>query len=322
MKGILSLIIQDFKRLLTNALFWVLTVTLLIIILVVNFALPEKIDMDEHDIVTYNLTGFDLYTRALDSEDAVFEAVKSDNSIGIIGKSAGITIVHPNLSEKMLNALMLSFSGKTPQEVTVELIKKIKEPIPFNKSMVPILICFEALITGIILGGALMLAEKEDGTVNALRIAPVGAFKYLIAKTLLFSIIGTLYSALICLFCIGFHISWVPFLLLSFSGTAIFTLMGLAFTTLFKDMSSWFFSITLILVINMLPIISYSSPSFAPFWIKLISSYPILFSYSYVFFAGSIDASYTISILAAWCFVAYIAAHIMIKKLFFKGGRN
>ena len=322
MKGILSLGIQDFKRLLTNALFWVLTVTLIVIILVVNFALPGKLDMDDHEIVTYNLTGFDLYARALGSEDAVFEAVKNGNAIGIIGESDGLTIVHPNLSEKMLNSLLLPFTGMAPQELTVEFIKEIKEPVPFNKSMVPILICFEALITGVILGGALMLAEKEDGTVNALRIAPVGAFKYLMSKTILFSIIGTLYAALICLFCIGFSIAWVPFLLLSFSGTAIFTLMGLAFTTLFKDMSSWFFSITLLLTINMLPVISYSSPSFAPLWIKLIPSYPILFSFNKAFFGGDINALYTIGVLAVWCFVACIAAHIMIRKLFLKGGRN
>ena len=47
MNGIFALCVQDFKRLLTNALFWVLTVTLVIIILVVNFALPGEVSARE-----------------------------------------------------------------------------------------------------------------------------------------------------------------------------------------------------------------------------------------------------------------------------------
>lgn len=322
MRSIISLCIQDFKRLLTNALFWVLTATLLIIILVVNFALPGEIKPESYKFLYYNIPGFELFAEAAGSEDDLFKAVQEGGNIGFIGGEDKITIVHPQLSEKTLNSIMLSISGATPVEMTVESIKGATKPIPFNKRMTPIFVCFEALITGFILGGALMLAEKEDGTVRALRIAPMGAFRYLTAKTLLFSLIGTLYSILICVFCIGLDIAWIPILLLGFFGTAIFTLIGLAYTTLFKDMSSWFFSMTLLLSINMLPIVSFTSPSFAPVWMKFIPSYPLLFTYEKALFGGGIDAAYSMGAVTLWLLCSYLVAHIMTEKIFLKGARN
>ena len=50
MKSILSTCAQDSKRLLTNALFWVLTATLAVIVLVVDLALPKE--MASADLTT------------------------------------------------------------------------------------------------------------------------------------------------------------------------------------------------------------------------------------------------------------------------------
>ncbi len=93
-----------------------------------------------------------------------------------------MTVVHPGFSENSLNIYLLELmnGGLTPVE-TVSLDVQAKE-IPFNLRLTPIFICFEALMVGFILGGALMLAEKQDGTVRALRVAPFGAAKYILAR--------------------------------------------------------------------------------------------------------------------------------------------
>jgi len=263
--GIFALCVQDFKRLLTNALFWVLTVTLVIIILVVNFALPGEV-----------------------SARGDF-----DGAVSLI----------------------------LPVSATIEVLGEVTEPIPFNKRITPVFVCFEALITGFLLGGALMLAEKEEETVRALRIAPMGAIKYLLSKTLLFAVIGTIYASLITVFCVGVFISWLIFIPLAFLGTAIMTLIGLAYTTLFRDMSSWFFSLVILLCVNMLPIISYMSPSYMPLWIKLLPSFPILFSFEKVMFGGSIDLT-AVLYISAWVVIASAIAYLMMQKNFLKGAKN
>ena len=75
------------------------------------------------------------------------------------------------------------------------------------------------------------------------------------------------------------------FLPLSFIGTAVFTMIGLAYTSPFRDMSGWFFSMIALLSINMLPVISYTSPAFTPFWMRLIPSYPMLMVYRAAMFS-------------------------------------
>ena len=321
MNSILSTCVQDSKRLLTNALFWVLTATLLIIVLVVDLALPKETLSAELATLTWNAPETLSFGTPAQSEDALREAVGKGDAVGFVFDEEGLTVVHPGFSEKSLNIYLLELmnGGLTPVE-TVSLDAQAKE-IPFNLRLTPIFICFEALMVGFILGGALMLAEKQDGTVRALRVAPFGAAKYILAKTLLFSLIGTVYASLICLLTVGTSIHWGSFLLLSFFGTAVFTMIGLAYTSPFRDMSGWFFSMVVLLSANMLPVISYSSPAFTPFWMRLIPSYPILMAYRAAMFGGSIDLGYTIVAIVVWGAVSYLLACIFVAKNHLKGAR-
>ncbi|MEA5038367.1 MAG: ABC transporter permease [Clostridiaceae bacterium] len=320
MSSVLALCRQDFRRLLTNALFWVLTATLVVIVLVVDLALPKESAAETYHFYTYQ---FDIPSgEALSSADAVRAAVEKGDALGLIADQNGITLVHPGLSDKTVTAIMQSLSGVLPVDIPVTRLRESAEAVPFHLRHAPVFICFEALITGFILGGALMLAEKEEGTVNALRIAPMGVFRYLISKTLLFGLIGTLYSVLICCLTVGFKISWLPFLLLAFFGTTVFTLVGLAYTTFFRDMSGWFFSTALLLSINMLPLISFELPSFSPGWIRVIPSYPLLFAFNAVMFGGEVDFLRTAGSIALWCAAAYLAAHVLTRRLFLKGARG
>ncbi len=311
--------VQDFKRLLTNALFWVLTGTLVVIVLVVDLALPKELAQQEYRLLTYNAPAVIAEGEAAESFDALKQAVRQGDALGISFGEDGVTIVHPGYSQKTLNAIILELSGIQSAPVKTQLLEADAKEIPFNLRLSPVFICFEALMTGFILGGALMLAEKQDGTVKALRISPFGAGRYVVSKTLLFSLIGTLYATLISVLTVGFQINWGLFLPLSFFGTAVFTMIGLAYTTPFHDMSGWFFSMVVLLSINMLPIISYTSPSFAPFWMKLIPSYPILMAYRSAIFGGTVELGYTVLAIGGWTLVSYALAHVFVLSKHLKG---
>lgn len=321
MKSIRLLCVQDAKRLLTNALFWVLTGTLAVIVLVVDLALPKEASQQSYRLVTYGAS--DAFTAGdrVDSYEALEDAVRGGDAIGTAFGEEGLTIVHPGYSEKTLNAIALELSGTQAAPVEERVLEASAKTIPFHLSTVPIFICFEALMVGFILGGALMLAEKQDGTVRALRVSPLTTAVYIASKTLLFSMIGTAYATLICVLTVGFAIHWGAFLLLSFFGTAVFTLIGLAYTTPFRDMSGWFFSMVVLLSVNMLPVISYSSPAFTPIWMKLIPSYPILMAYRSALFGGSIDLPYTLTAIAAWCGISYLLSQVFVWKKHLRGAR-
>ena len=319
MKSILSTCAQDAKRLLTNALFWVLTGTLVIIVLVVNLALPKELSSGQVEAVTYNAPADVPFGTPAESEEALREQVRQGDAIGFVFGETGLTIVHPGYSEKSLNVYVLELMHVAPAQVEIVSLDAQAEEIPFNLLFTPVFICFEALMVGFILGGALMLAEKQDGTVRALRVSPLSVPQYILAKTLLFSLIGTLYASLIALLTVGSSIHWGLFLALSFCGTALFTMIGLAYTSPFRDMSGWFFSMVVLLSVNMLPVISYSSPAFTPFWMRLIPSYPILTAYRAAMFGGSLDAGYTILAICAWGAISFLLAWVFVSRKHLKG---
>ncbi len=324
MKGLLALSIQDFKRLLTNALFWVITATLVIIIALINFVLPESVSDESYRIFAYNTDYSASVSTSVGSEAELRQAVVEEEAIGLLGADDGsITIIHRGLSEKTVRAIMCMLYAPDAINVEVESIYGGSRTIPFNQRMTPVFICFEALIIGLILGGALMLSEMEEGTIRALRISPMGVHRYLLSKTLLFSIMGTLYALLMAFFCVGFGFSIPLFLLLSFFGAAVFSLLGLAFSTLFRDLSSWFLSMAFLLSINMLPLVSYSEPSFSPLWMKAIPSYSMLFAYDGILFGmgGRISPSIYLNV-AGWCAGAYLLSCFAVgRRLLAKGGR-
>ena len=322
MNSIFSTCVQDSKRLLTNALFWVLTATLVIIVLVVDLALPKEMASADVTTLTWNAPANTTTGTPAESEEQLRESVRQGDTIGLVFQEDGVTIVHPGYSEKTLNSIMLEITQSGFAPVSVETLDTAARQIPFHLRFTPVFICFEALMVGFILGGALMLAEKQDGTVRALRVSPFGTAKYVLAKTLLFSLIGTAYASLICLLTVGVSIHWGPFLLLSFFGTAVFTMIGLAYTSPFRDMSGWFFSMVVLLSANMLPVISYSSPAFTPFWMRLIPSYPILMAYRAAMFGGSIDLWYTIAAILTWGAVSYLLARIFVTKNHLKGAKS
>jgi len=319
MKAILSLCTQDFKRLLTHALFWVLTVTLLLIVLVVNFALPSEIAPESHRIVTYGFPADSAYGQSAASEEALRQAVSQGDAIGLLASGDTVTLLHPGLSDKTVRALLLGLNDQASQDIPIRLLGEPMSPVAFNLHTVPILVCFEALMVGFILGGALMLAEKEDGTVYALRVAPIGAVKYLMAKTLLFCALGTAYAALITVGTVGVDIAWGIFLPLVFLGTAIFTLLGLAYTTFFREMSGWFFLMVVLLGINMLPAIPYESPAFSPFWMRWIPSYPLLFALEKALFGGAMEWGYTLVSVTLWLIAVFFLAWRLAAKNYLKG---
>lgn len=322
MKGLFALMVQDAKRLLKNALFWVITATLVIIIAVINFVLPGSISEEEPGVWSYNTNYGAGAVTAVGSEEELYGTVGDNGGIGLLGNDDGsLTVIHPGLSEKTVRAVMLLLREHDDTKIDILSIKADSRTIPFNQRMTPVFICFEALIVGFVLGGALMLSEKEERTSRALAVSPMGADRYLISKVLLFSAVGTVYALLMAFFCIGFHFPILPFIGLSFFGAAVFSLIGLAFSALFRDMSSWFFTMALLLSVNMLPVVAYSEPSFSPLWLQAIPSYPIIFSYERILFDTGRQGAQAALTVAAWCAGAYLLSRLSVSRyLLQKGG--
>jgi len=315
MRKILSLIAQDTKLLLRNAIFWVITGSLAVIVITVRFLIPGDFNANARSMVSYNLKAENPFITSLDSEQSVFDAVKKGDAIGFIQNGEAITLVHPGLSHKAQNALMAALFGESSgMDIKISKIRENTVRVPENIRLAPVFICFEALVSGFLMAGILLLGEKEDGTIKAYRISPSGTVEYVTAKVLLFGIFGTVYSILMAVMIAGFGFNWGGFILLAFLSGALFTLLGLAITVFFKDMSSWFSISVLVLTINILTMFGFSSPSFSPGWMRLIPSYPVLFAFEDLLFGGGRGIAPAVMTVSAEVVVLYVITCILIRK--------
>ncbi|MFZ5967773.1 MAG: hypothetical protein ACOYVK_11455 [Bacillota bacterium] len=316
MKKIINLFQQDFKLLLRNAIFWVISVSLILIVLTANFLIPAEFSTNETTMIIYgmDIRGGGIKTAA--SPEEVRNDVKANGTVGIIYEAGKVTVVHDGLSDKAVAALVSSLTLPTKPlvEVSVETIREEAVPVPQNKRMMPVFISFEAIVTGFLMAAILLLGEKQETVLKAYRISPGGTTAYIINKVLLFAVVGMIYAAFMTILTVGSSFNWGMFLLLTLMGCVLYTLLGLCVAVFFKDISSWFFVATLILSLNMLPMISYSAPAFSPIWLQYIPSYSVLFAYSEVLFPSGKSIASTLTLLTGEIIAAAGLCGVLIKK--------
>lgn len=318
MKSVLSLMIVDLKMVLKNIFFWVLIGMLIAIILVVNFLLPEKIATTSPNIVTYGLE-ISGYKQA-DNIDELKELVaQNKNTVGVVLDKNKFTVLANNFSEKQAAAVVLPFIDQTARttQVSISQTESTINPPPFNKHCLPVFICFEAVVQGFLLAGVLMLNEKSGKIVRALQVSPIRAFHYWIAKILLFSIVGSLYALLMAVFTVGLRFPVVPFILVSMLASAMFTMLGMITVVFFRSLNNWFMLASLVLGINMLTMFAYIFPSLSLPFMRLIPSYPFIFTFEQILFGNLKLTSDVISIFV-WLSILGVASIACIKNKFLR----
>lgn len=268
MRALYNLMIMDAVLLLRNAFFWIITASLILIILTINYLIPCSELLEKTTIVSFGLPNLPSEIMLLESESHVFDYIVKNGGVGLVARDGSLKVLHGGLSDTAVHNLMLSTIGSSSQtEIPVEYLRQRVNPVPNNYRLLPIFICFEALIVGFLMGGILLLAEKEQHTLNAYRISPGTTLAYVVAKTVMLSICGTMYALAMAIFTIGFTFNWFTFLSLAFLSSLFFTLLGLLITVFFKNLNSWFLIAILILSLNMLSALGYSNPSFSNLWI-------------------------------------------------------
>ena len=323
MGKIISLMVRDTKLMVRNAIFWVITVTLILIVLTVHFLIPGDFNSSGRRLVSWNLDAAYPGITPLESREAVEESVRRDGTIGFIQEGDTIILVHPGLSEKAQNALMATlFAEPGDYDIRSLTLRRNTGIIPENIRLAPVFICFEAVVLGFLMAGILMLSEKEQKRIKAYRVSPGGALAYVISKALIFGIFGTIYALLMAVLIIGFDFNWPGFILLAFVSSVLFTLLGLAVTVFFNDMSNWFFTAVLILAINMTTMVSYSVPAFSPFWIRLIPSYTIIFGFEDVLFGAGRNIARALIITSVEAAALFAAACALVRIKLLKAGRS
>lgn len=315
MKSIAALTVQEFKLLSRNAIFWVLTITLVAIVLSVNFLIPRNIDLSRTDLVVYGEPWSGRGLREVKSLDQLEQEVAATGSVGLTTRDEKLLIIHTGIPDRVLNNMVAQLMPQSPNSsFEVQSLRNKSATVAHNLRLMPVFIAFEAVITGFLMAGMLVLGDKQEQVINAYRISPVRAPAYIVSKCVLFAALGTVYALLMSVLTVGFSFDILRFLPLLLIGCILFTLLGIGVAVFFRDISDWFFIAALLLSINMLPMIGYVLPAFSPTWMRAIPSYPILFALEEVLFPAGRSIWGTVALLSAESAVAFVFCYYFVKR--------
>ncbi|MFW5941001.1 MAG: ABC transporter permease [Chloroflexota bacterium] len=300
MKRLLTLIRQDVVLTWRNGLVFFTGILLLIMLGLIWF-LPESLSTEATEVI-YDASGnghFESYMRQMGADDELFvdsdeelQAVLDDTSRGIgiiyegdlqdprfrlltVGRLAEENV---NLMEALLDSAVRAMRGeRAPGDFDVALLREPSDPVPLNLSIVPVALVFEVVLLGFTFGAVMIFQEKQEGANRAYRVSPGTTLDYILAKNVMFTIMSVVYGGLLLFAAFQLDADYGPIMLLVVLTSSMMTLIGLAIAVFFNNISEWFFVGIGVLIVNMLPVFSYTMPTFAPRWLTLIPSYPVLF---------------------------------------------
>lgn len=305
MKGLFTLVRQEILVALRSG-FLIFLAGIFVVLVVVYHLLPDSVEIGPSVVVLGGdeLSGeleIDEDAEIVSSREELEEAV-AGGSVGIVADASGDVlrfelVVGPGLSERSValveSGLRYAIAQQLPgalDGLEIEYLTAPRPALTIPQIYVPMIAMFEVAILGFMFVAVMVFQERQDGAIRAYRVSPSGTARYVVAKVLTWTLLGVIYGAVFVFATLLFSMTpaaWLTFLALLVLVNVFMTAVGLIVASFFRSISEWFFVGLVLLVINMVPQVSFANPSFSPEWIKAIPSYPALFAMRDIFYGSA-----------------------------------
>lgn len=197
-------------------------------------------------------------------------------------------------------------------------------PERYLPTMVPIFLLFEPGLVGFMFVGTEIFAEKKDGAIGALAVTPIEWRDYILAKTLLLSLLSVIGAVLIM--AIGTRsLNGLPYVVVgTFLVSIVYTLLGIAVSAKYRDLDDYFIPILGVLVVSLLPFAHYHGYLTGEVWKVLyaVPSYPAIHFFKAPFEEiARKTLAYSAAALLVWSGIAYQLAKIRFYRYAVEGLR-
>jgi len=340
-----NLIAQDLRLTFRSGHIYVI-LAIAAIILILVFALPAEVNTEAKEyFVDASETGiFEQALASLGAEPSLIlpsetdlqtALAESQRALGVIFRGSldapefeiivqgNISDENIHLLEKTLDTLIQSLRGTyQPVEADITLLNENIEPIPLNKNMIPIFMSFEVILLGFLIGAVLIFQSKQEGTLRSYRVSPGGTLIFILSKVILYDVISLIYGLVVALIAFGPAPNYLQLSLLILASSTLMTLMGLAIAVFFTNISEWFFAGATLLIVSMLPVLSYAMPVFSPAFITWIPTYGIIFGFRDVLFGmgSAATLNQTFLTLGLSLLIGFAFSYLAVDKRLMKAG--
>ena len=197
--------------------------------------------------------------------------------------------------------------------IYIALLQLLKS-LGYTELISMLLVLNDPAVIGALFAGITIIFERDQHTLDALRVTPINPHHYLLGKIIVLTLLGTICGWAMAVAALGFDIDHLHFNLTLFLITFTFSNVGIAIALRSPKFINFALKVAFVLVLMILPIFDW----FGVFDIPLVEIFPLehgirLLAYSMHYEVTALPA-YAYAILAALAIGTYFWAFFRFKK--------
>ncbi|MCK9252273.1 MAG: ABC transporter permease [Clostridiales bacterium] len=196
--------------------------------------------------------------------------------------------------------------------MTVEQLAPDQVLLNDRENVIPTLIAFNSSFMGMFIMAAYIFLDKKEGVINAYAVTASSVARYMLSKILVVLLTATVSGLIVTVPVFGFQINYGLVLLLLLVSGFFASVLGLLIASFYADITKAFGTVFVVLILLMLPVIAYYSPGWNPWWIRIIPSDLVIWSFREILIEnGKTGVVLLVSagLLAAGCALFVLADH-------------
>ena len=227
-------------------------------------------------------------------------------------------------SQKLRNLLLVFQNRKAGYDVlenytdnlVVKSLYQDSKPLTDRQNMVPVFLTFNGSLMSLFIIAAYIFLDKSEGIIKAYAVTASSVWQYLMSKIGVIILTSIVTALIMTLPIMGFGANYLLMFLFLITSGFFAASLGLYITSFYDDITRAFGVLSIIIMIMIMPNISYFTPSWDPNWMKIIPSYVMLQAFKEII---SVNGNITYVFLASLGFAVlglgiFILANHRFKK--------
>ncbi len=261
-------------------------------------------DLDETVEIMEVEADKEVYAAELyETEESKIHLLESLEALNAFSESERVPVVHVRVgddgqitytyylqgyeTQKLRNLLMVFHNQKAANDViddyaddiTVKSIYQDMEPLTDKQSMIPVFLTYNGSLMSLFIIAAYIFLDKSEGIIQAYAVTASSVWQYLLSKVGVIIVTSIVTTGIIVVPVMGLQPNYPAMVLFIVTSGFFAASLGLLITSYYKDIVQSFGALYIVIIVMIMPNISYFTPSWDPDWVKIIPSYVMLQSF-------------------------------------------
>ena len=298
-------------------------------------------DLDEtYEQVVVEADNREFPARLYETEESKIYLLDSMEALDAFSNSERVPTIHARVNEdnqiihtyylqgyeteKLTNLLLVYHNRLAGHDVIeaysdnieVRRLYEDAEPLSDKENIIPVFLTFNGSLMSLFIIAAYIFLDKNEGIIKAYAITASSVWHYLLSKIGVIIVTSIVTTLIIAVPVMGLQPNYPAMLLFIASSGFFAASLGLFLSSFYQDIVEAFGAMYIVIVIMIMPNISYFTPSWDPDWVKIIPSYVMLQSFKEII---SVGGNMTYVMVASLGFTAlglaiFILANYRFKK--------